>query len=221
MEYALIRSKRKTIAICVNRDGSVIVRAPLRAAQSTIDRFVCEKKDWITNKSGQMSTLAETREKFAVTQGSTLLLLGRSYPVIHAKEVAFTGTSFTVPKEDFSVLKPKLIDLYISLARKVIFERTEYFSKKTGLFPAAVRIGLANSYWGCCSGKNRLNFSWKLIMAEPAVIDYVVVHELAHLAEHNHSERFWRLVEQILPNYRELREKLKLLEINLRKQDWS
>jgi predicted metal-dependent hydrolase len=221
MEYSLIRSKRKTIAICINKEGGVAVRAPLHAPQSAIDRFICEKKDWIAEKSGQMSALAETRKKYAVTQGSSLPLLGRDYPVIDAKEVAFTGTFFTVPKEEFSVLKPRLIHLYASLAKTVIVERTDYFSKKMELFPTGVRIGSANSYWGCCSGKNKLNFSWKLMMAESEVIDYVVVHELAHIAEHNHSERFWRLVEQTLPNYRKLRGKLKLLEINLRKQDWS
>jgi predicted metal-dependent hydrolase len=221
MEYQLIRSKRKTIAICVNRDGSVAVRAPLRAAQRMIDRFVREKQDWITEKSTQMATNAAVRENFNITVGSALPLLGQEYPVVQGEKIAFTGSCFTIPDEDFATLKPKLIALYKILAQTMIPERTAYFSKQTALFPTNVRIGSANTYWGCCSGKNSLNFSYKLIMAEPEVIDYVVVHELAHTVEHNHSARFWQLVQEVLPDYKERRAKLRLLEKKLQKQDWS
>lgn len=221
MEYQLVRSRRKTIAICIDKEGNVIVRAPLRAAQNTIDRFVNEKQAWITEKSTQMETSAAVRENFTVAVGSTLPLRGRDYPVVLGEQVAFTGTSFTIPMGDFAVLKPRIIDLYKTLAQKVILESTAYFSKRSGLLPVSVRIGSANTYWGSCSGKNRLHFSWKLVMAESEVIDYVVVHELCHTVEHNHSARFWRLVEGILPEYKKDRTKLNQLAKKLHNQDWS
>lgn len=217
MEYQLIRSRRKTIAVCIARDGSVIVRAPLRAAQSVIDRFVWEKRSWIEEKSGQMAERDAARKRFQVAAGSELSLLGRVYPVVHGNKVAFDGTQFFVPEETFETLKPKLIQLYKNLAGQVIPQRVAYFSKQTGWVPAGVRIGSANTAWGSCTGKNKLNFTWKLVMAQPEEIDYVVVHELAHLVEHNHSARFWRLVESVLPDYRERRSQLKLLGENLQK----
>lgn len=221
MEYQLIRSKRNTIAICVNKDGSVTVRAPLRAAQSAIDRFVIEKKDWIAEKSAQMMDNAAERENYNIAENSVLPLLGKEYPVVEGESTAFTGSCFTIPQGDFETLKPQIINLYKTLAHNYIPERAAYFSKQTTLFPASIRIGSANTYWGSCSGKNSLNFSWKLIMAEPEVIDYVIVHELAHTVEHNHSVRFWQLVQRVLPDYKERRAKLRHLEIKLQKQNWS
>ncbi len=217
MEYQLIRSRRKTIAICIARDGSVIVRAPLRAAQSAIDRFVQEKHGWIEVKSGQMVKRDAARREFRVSVGSELFLLGRQWPVLSGNKVAFDGTQFLITDENYETIKPKLIQLYKTIAQQIIPERVAVFSKRTGWVPAGVRIGSASTSWGSCSGKNRLNFTWKLVTAEPEVIDYVVVHELAHLIEHNHSVRFWRLVEGVLPDYRARREKLKLLGENLQK----
>lgn len=221
MEYQIIRSRRRTIAICISKDGAVLVRAPLRTAQSTIDRFVGEKQDWILEKSALMAANAAVREKFSITAGSFLRLLGNDYPVVLGENIDFTGNVFTITQEDSGETKPRIVDLYKTIAQRVIPERVAFFSKQTGLTPASVRIGSATTSWGSCTGKNGLHFSWKLIMAEQEVIDYVVVHELAHTMEHNHSARFWRLVEKILPDYQERRAKLKLLEKKLQGQDWS
>ena len=217
MEYQLIRSRRKTIAICIARDGGVIVRAPLHVAQSIIDRFIQEKQSWIQEKSGQMAERDALRRKFQISTGSELPLLGKTYPIIQGERVTFDGTQFSIPNEELITLKPKLIALYKSLADQVIPQRTASFSRQTGWVPTGVRIGSANTSWGSCSGKNKLNFTWKLVMADPEEIDYVIVHELAHTVEHNHSAHFWFLVESVLPDYRIRRSKLKRLEENLQK----
>lgn len=221
MEYRLVRSKRKTIAICIDRDGGVTVRAPQRAANSLIERFVQEKQEWIRVKSGQMQQLAAERNGYRVLPGTFLPLLGRDYPVEEGEGVSFDGTSFFVPQEEFSVLRPKLESLYKQIARQIIPERVGYFSKVTGLVPRGVRVGSAKTSWGSCSGENRLSFTWRLVLAAPEQLDYVVVHELAHLQEHNHSARFWHLVESILPDYLDRRKKLKLLGENLQKFNFS
>jgi hypothetical protein len=217
MEYQLIRSRRKTIAICIARDGSVIVRAPLRTAQTAIDCFVQEKQSWIQEKSAQMAQYDSERKEFQVSAGSRLALLGCEYPVALADQVSFDGAGFYITDEPYETLKPKLIQLYKSLAEQIIPERVGYFSKRTGWAPSGVRIGSANTAWGSCSGKNKLNFTWKLVLAAPEEIDYVIVHELAHLQEHNHSKRFWKLVESVLPDYQARRSKLKLVGKKLQK----
>ena len=87
--------------------------------------------------------------------------------------------------------------------------------------PSGVKITAADTRWGSCSGKNRLCFSWKLIFADLAAVDDVVVHELAHIREHNHSPRFWALVKEILPDYQLRKERLKTLQERLSEEDWN
>ncbi len=211
MEYRLIRSKRRTLAICIEKDGGVTVRAPFHMAKSIVEGFVTEKADWINEKSSLMAAREAQRKDFRVGEGSTLPLLGREYSVMTGNSVTFDGSRFTVCEEDFETVKPQLIVLYRSLAGNFIPERVSHFSELTGWIPSGVRIGAANTSWGSCSGKNSLNFTWKLILAPPELVDYVVVHELAHTVEHNHSARFWKLVERVLPDYKQRRARLRTL----------
>lgn len=90
---------------------------------------------------------------------------------------------------------------WLKLAEEKIPERCKYYSEVTGLAPTSVRINNAKTRWGSCGAKGRLNFTWRLILAPVEVIDYVVVHELMHLVERNHSQRFWRRVGEIIPAY--------------------
>lgn len=211
MEYRLIRSKRRTLAICIERDGGITVRAPLHMAKSTVEGFVTEKADWIKEKSTLMAAREAQRKDFRIGEGSTLPLLGREYPVLSGKSFAFDGSRFSVCEGDFDTLKPQLVGLYRSLAGNYIPQRVTHISGLTGWTPSGVRIGAANTSWGSCSGKNSLNFTWKLVLAPPELVDYVVVHELAHTVEHNHSARFWKLVERVLPDYKQRRAQLRTL----------
>lgn len=101
------------------------------------------------------------------------------------------------------------------LADKILLNKVQYYSGKLNVTPAQIKIGSASSYWGCCTGKNVLRFSWRLFLARESAIDYVIVHELAHIKEKNHSSKFWAYVKSILPNYKEEQEYLKLLAIRL------
>lgn len=221
MEYQLIRSRRKTIAICIGRGGEVTVRAPLHAADCLIERFVAEKQRWICEKSLQMRRLAEEQDKFRVSPGSFLPLLGEHYPVKEGTAVSFDGDCFYVPKKDENDIRPQLESFYREAAQRVILERVAYFSGKTGIIPAGVRVGRARTSWGSCSGKNRLSFSWRLVFAAPEELDYVVIHELAHIREHNHSARFWALVGSLMPDYRARHDKLRKLGRDLQKFHFS
>ena len=87
--------------------------------------------------------------------------------------------------------------------------------------PSAVGITAAKTRWGSCSARRSINFSWRLAFADDAVIDYVVVHALAHITEMNHSARFWAIVAAVLPDYRERRERLKILQRRLVAENWD
>lgn len=101
---------------------------------------------------------------------------------------------------------------FINRANEVIPKKVKYFSELMGVTPKSIRIGNAKSYWGCCSVDNRINFSWRLMMLEDKIIDYVVVHELSHIKEHNHSKKFWNEVERVVPDYKILRNRLKTIK---------
>lgn len=107
------------------------------------------------------------------------------------------------------VKNPELEKQYREMARAKIAERAAYFAKKMGVTYQRISIRAAKTRWGSCSGRGNLNFHWKLILMPPRILDYVVVHELAHRKEMNHSPAFWAEVERVLPDYREQRDWLK------------
>jgi predicted metal-dependent hydrolase len=102
-------------------------------------------------------------------------------------------------------------------AKERIAERVDYYSNRFQLFPEGIKITSARSRWGSCSRDNRLSFSWRIIMASLAVIDYILIHELAHIREKNHSKKFWAYLESVLPDYKKhrhwLRENGHLLQL--------
>ena len=223
INYTLTRSVRKTIALHV-REGSIEVRAPLKSPKYIIDKFVLSKEKWIEDKLLYFSDRAKHRANFHLNYGDYILYRGRTYP-IENKYADFTGFEngkFYLPSNLTSEeIKEACAKLYRSLAKQEIVSRTKHFAEQMSVTPTSVRVNGAKTRWGSCSSKKSLNFSWRLIMADDDLIDYVVVHELAHLSEMNHSDRFWSIVESVLPDYRLRKERLKELHLSMGDEAWD
>jgi len=222
INYILMRSKRKTIALYVRR-GVVDVRAPLRTPKHEIDRFVASKDKWIKNKLICLNERAERRESFSLDYGDMVLYRGMLYPIVQkaGSRAVFDGDFFCVPQGlSPEEIKAACIRIYKKLAKQDLNEKVQRFAELLSVQPLAVKVNTAKTRWGSCSARKSLNFSWRLIMADDSVIDYVVVHELAHLLELNHSKRFWAIVISILPDYKERQKQLKALQEMLAGEDW-
>ena len=222
-DYTLTRSKRKTLALYV-RDGTIEVRAPLKMSQSEIDKFIATKEKWIADKLAQSLINMEQRKAFVLDYGDMILYRGKRYPIA-AKEgnrIGFDDTVFYMPPNlPPEEIKAVCVQIYRLLARRDLTNKTIDFAKIMDVPPSQVKISGAKTSWGSCSNKKSINFSWRLIMAADDVINYVVVHELAHLIEMNHSERFWAIVEGVLPDYQERQKRLKELQRKLSCEDWE
>jgi len=223
MHYTLNRSRRKTAAIYV-RNGEVEVRAPLRMPKQEIDRFVLEKERWILKSLAKQQSQAEKKESFVVDYGRSILFHGKPYPITNRNgtHAGFDDNKFYMPPGlSPEQIKATCIQLCKILAKSRITQRVAFFAPQMDVMPTAVKINSAMRRWGSCSSRKSLNFSWRLIMADDAIIDYVVVHELAHIKEMNHSARFWAVVESVLPDFRKRKQKLKELQQRLSGEDWE
>lgn len=169
MKYKLIYSSRKTLAVQIQRDGEIVVRAPGGVTQKQIEVFLNSHEEWIK----------KTQDRIIESQ--------RSFPAITDEE----------RKEG------------MEKAREYIPQRAAYFAEIMGVTYGKITIREQKTRWGSCSAKGNLNFNWKLMRMPPEVLDYVVVHELAHRIEMNHSQRFWNIVNEILPDYQERRRMLR------------
>ena len=162
-DYTLVRSKRKSVAIQVDENCNITVRAPLRLSQKEIDRILLEKKDWLEK------TIVSQRERKK-----------------NIKEYS---------EDEIKLLRKK--------AKEIIPKKVEYYANVMQVQPASVKINSAKKRYGSCSGTNNLNFSLYLMDKDEKFIDYVVVHELAHIRHHNHSRDFYKFIEQFMPDYKE------------------
>lgn len=198
----LVRSKRRTIALLITPEATLVVRAPLRTPLEYIERVVVAKHDWILKKIQQVATRPPLRSK-EYRDGEQLLFLGEHYTLrlTGHKAIQMLGAELLFPARFVKQGRTKLIAWYSERARHVIGEQAEHFSRLTGWKYSSLKITHAEKRWGSCSPSGAINFSWKLMMAPLDIIDYVVVHELAHLVEKNHSPKFWQLVERVLPDY--------------------
>ncbi len=167
-EYSVIRSDRKTLAVEVKRDGTVVVRSPRFLSERKISAFLLQHNDWI------LKTVEKQRSR---------------------QNLEFFD-------------EEKILELK-KTAKEVLPLKVEYYSALMGVKPTAVHITSAKTRYGSCSSKNSINFSLYLMTKSERCIDYVVVHELAHIIHHNHSKEFYKVIESVLPDYKQRIKELK------------
>jgi predicted metal-dependent hydrolase len=212
LSYHLIRSnkRRKTISLHIQEDGKIVVNAPYRTPKWEIEKFIEEKQSWIVKKISEKERSIRKAEKEFVP-GEEFLYLGESYPLEiqdthhgeHPLKLSFGR--FVLDEHHAKEARGLFIQWYKKEARARIIERIDYYSHRLHLFPKGIKITSAKYRWGSCSRDNRLCFSWRIIMASLSIIDYILIHELVHIKEKNHSKRFWNDLESIIPDYRKHR----------------
>ena len=199
VRYRIFRSRRRTLTITVS-EGKVVVRAPLGASDELVGRFVAEKEGWILKKIEE-----QTGGEFAdVMEGKTLLDDGVRKPVKYgAARSEEKGGEFFLKNE-------KAVRPFFERTR-CLFLPDEVFelSRRTGMMPADVSVRDFKARWGCCDADGRIRLNWRLVMLPPARREYVLIHELCHLKEMNHSAAFWKLVGKHCGDYRQRRRLLK------------
>jgi len=203
----LIRSKRRTIALIVETDGSLTVRAPNRAVMRDINAFIDEKSKWIVRTQKKIKSIVVIPEK-KFEDGEMFMYMGSEYPftLVKPQRPALKfNNGFTLGVTAQKRGRQAFTKWYKEQAFNVISERVRIISALHGFNPKQVKITSAKTRWGSCSADGTLNFTWRLVMAPLEVIDYVVVHELAHLKVKNHSPRFWKVVESNYPDYKSCR----------------
>jgi predicted metal-dependent hydrolase len=224
--YALQRARRRTIGFTVGPDG-LSVRAPSWVTLPSVDSALREKSDWILRKLSEARERQQRMEggRIAWADGAVLPYLGVPLTVVLDPSHGFAG------KGGALVVGPEALphSLHIGLphsaspaqirdavqawlmrdARRHFTERLDHFAPLLGVRWASLRLSSANTRWGSAKADGSIRLNWRLLHYRPAIIDYVVAHELAHLRVMDHSPRFWDTVATVVPDYAQLRSHLR------------
>ncbi len=219
IKYIVNRRKRKTIGISITIEDGLKIAAPQHLTRRQIEEVIYSKSSWIIKKLDALEKLNTDKKEYEI--GEKFLYLGKEY-ILHKIEsidqdlpritidntriVIYAPAGILAQKE---YIRKLIISWYIEQANHILPERMKWLCEKTKIYPAKVRIKEQKSRFGSCSTKRNINLNWRLIMAPIEVLDYVIVHELCHLKEMNHSKAFWALVESIVPEYKKHRDWLK------------
>ena len=204
------RSKRKTLAITISRRGEVKIKAPLKASLESIEKFYDAHTDWVERKLSEIQANMHGYED--VLNYKKLLYLGQAFTVEQGniRKITFGDDGvIVVPDVPAKKLYAKLKNWYKALAKKHFAERMQYFYKRFKMKPTSTSLTNATGKWGSCTITGNIRLNWRLILLNEFCIDYVMIHELAHLIEQNHSARFWKAVELMMPEYKKAKMQLK------------
>ena len=197
------RSKRKTLSLTVLKNGDVIVKAPILMKDKDIFNFVNQKQAWIREK---LSNFEANRSKFEDIIGfKAFLLYGNRYRVVKSQvKTIETSDKFEIlvpSKYDDSKIMKTLLAWYKKVASQVLADRLAFIEDRIRLKSTALKFSDSKGRWGSCHSSGVIRLNWRVVMLPPRIIDYVIVHELCHLKEMNHSKNFWALVKKFLPEY--------------------
>ncbi len=207
ISYLLKRSPRRaTIGLRIDHRG-LTVNAPQRAAHSHLEKVLRERAGWLLDKLREWQ--ARQPPPFAWQHGETLLFLGselnlclaegarRAQPLLEDDALVVRLPDLA----DAAAVRRKLEQWYRAEAQRHFLQRLGHYAGRMGLALPTLALSSARSRWGSCNSRGEIRLSWRLIQAPISQIDYVVVHELAHIRELNHSPRFWSIVREYLPHY--------------------
>ena len=211
--YRVVYSNRKTISLIVERDRSITVRAPVGASADAIQKAVEAKKLWLYQKINHPQKYPTNPVRKEFLTGETLLYLGRHYRLEvtddDAPGVRFANR-FYIAHRHRHAAGDLLRQWYIARAEERLLPRIAHFAAAMGVQYERLLISDLKVRWASCTPKNNLNFNWRIIKAPIFVIDYLIVHELAHLLEPNHTTDFWNIVAVQLPHFQRARDWLRV-----------
>ncbi|MEM3445727.1 MAG: SprT family zinc-dependent metalloprotease [Thermoplasmata archaeon] len=208
---AVIYSKRKHIMLKITPDGRLIVHAPVHTSKREILEAVQRHRKWIERTRARLQERAKQQKK-SYAEGEKFLFLGQEFPlkiVNGRKPLVFQDNAFLLSNAYLSSAPEVFEWWYKNIARVILIPRAEELAGQFGFKPKKFKITGGKTRFGSCSSKGYINLSWRLVLAPPEIIDYVIVHELAHLKEPNHSKKFWVVVEKFIPDYKARKKWLK------------
>lgn len=223
--YRIIKSARRTVAVQITREKEVVVRIPKRLSYGEGREIMVNKSGWIHSHGKKLLESAAKREVFHWIEGASVLLYGverqlhieRDFGAARLR-VCDTGGAILVSgpitqgESGEMQVKEAMQAWYRKQARTWLGEKTAWWADRMGVSYGRISIRGQATRWGSCSASGNLNYNWKLVLLPEELADYVVVHELAHRQEMNHSKAFWSIVEAEMPDYRQRRRKLRYYE---------
>ena len=219
--YALIRTKqrRRTIAFAIEGREGLVVRAPMKASFKSIEEVAQKFSRWITRRLAELRDVAPPRPMIG---GGTVPVLGqevrlrvltgsgrraRCTRVDDALEIRVPEH---VPSDDYATaILDAVLAWYREFAAAEFVRRADFWAAHLGVTYLALHVSNPTARWGSCSAGNDIRINWRLAMAPPALLDYVIAHELCHVVHKNHSRRFWAKLAKVMPDWRERREELR------------
>ena len=220
-QVEVVRTDRKRSASIHLLGDLVRVSVPMTLSDSRIRDLITKRTPWIKNKLQEQFDRPNIPPREYVS-GETVTYLGKNYRlkvlIGDQPSMKLRGgyVEATVTKADIdpkNSIRSLLKEWYKSHAENRLGEKTKRFAKIIGVKPSSVTVKDYKSRWGACSISGDISFNWRIILAPHSIIDYVVIHELCHMLEHNHSSKYWKHVERYVPNWKECREWLKHNEL--------
>ncbi len=197
--------QRRTLGLTVERDGQLIVSAPIGCSAAVLESFVREKRFWLFTKLAEKQALREGVRPREFVGGEGFPYLGRSYRLRVVEHldvpVKLEHGRFLLRRGDTVDGRAVLVRWYSAKAKRWLDQRVQRFTTRVGKHPSSLSVRDLGFRWGSCGRDGQLSFHWATILLAPALIDYVIVHELAHLLEAKHTPRFWSAVERAMPDY--------------------
>lgn len=213
IHYTLKRSKRRTIGLRID-DRGLTVSVPLRVSEKWLHSVLLEKADWVVAKldgwQSKKAPVIEWRDGASIPFRAETFFL-RLVPKVRGAAPRLQEDVLLVPvgeDADAARIEKAVTAWYRIEALRVFEECVDHFAPLMSVSPSAVKLSSARTQWGSCTVRRVVRLNWQLVKMPLHLIDYVVVHELAHLVEMNHSTAFWRVVESACPDYKRCRKEL-------------
>lgn len=204
LDYTVKFSARKTLRINIERDRSITVNAPEGMSADKIHTEIEKKKLWIYQKRNHPQKQDEITESKKYESGSSILYLGQIYTLEVVKKelegIVFNG-NFYISKSNLIVADKLFEDWFRAKASAYIIPKVSQYAQSLGIAYESIKISKMRFRWGSCIKGKTLNFNYQLIKAPVSIIDYVIIHELAHIIESGHGNKFWQIIKTQFPSY--------------------
>jgi predicted metal-dependent hydrolase len=217
VDFSVTYRERKTIEISVEPPDIVTVVAPIDTPDDIIIQKVKSKASWIVQQIYDFKDTKYIHIKKEFVNGESFMYLGRNYSLQinidgnKESEVKLYQGKFyiTIKENNEALIEKAMMKWYKEKALEKITQRVKYYQSYFNKKPTNIKVKEQHKRWGSCTAKNELLFNWKCIMAPSPILDYIVVHEMCHMYEKNHSQKFWDMIFSVLPDYERRKEWLK------------